>query len=235
MKLIFGTGNAKLGKEIATFSIPSGFTCPGAFECLSKANKETGKIQDGANTVFRCFSASQEATFPNVRKSRWENFDTLRTFGANYSAMADFICTNLPKQDIVRIHVAGDFYSQAYFDAWLEVAKRNPSKTFYAYTKSLPYWIQRKDEIPANMKLNASRGGKHDALIEAYGLKFAEVVFSEQEAADKGLTIDHDDSLAFTQNNSFALLLHGVQPAGSKSAAALKVLKKQGKGSYPRN
>ena len=232
-KLTFGIGNAKLGKEIATFSLPSGFTCPGALNCLSKANKETGKITDGAETTFRCFSASQEATFPNVRRSRWENFDTLKTFGADFSAMADFIGANLPKQNIVRIHVAGDFYSQAYFDAWLEVAKRNPAKTFYAYTKSLGFWIQRKAEIPANFKLNASRGGRNDELIAAHGLKFAEVVFTEAEAAEKGLEIDHDDAHAFAQDNSFALLLHGIQPKGSKAGEALKVLKKQGKGSYP--
>ena len=230
--LTFGNGNAKLGKTIATFSLPSGFTCPGALECLSKANRETGRITDGAETVFRCFSASQEATFPNVRRSRWENFDTLKTFGADFSAMADFIGANLPKQNIVRIHVAGDFYSQAYFDAWLEVAKRNPAKTFYAYTKSLGFWIQRKAEIPANFKLNASRGGRNDELIATHGLKFAEVVFTEAEAAEKGLPIDHDDTHAFLQDKSFALLLHGVQAAGSKAGEALKVLKRLGKGGY---
>lgn len=232
-QLTFGNGNAKLGKEIATFSLPSGFTCPGALNCLSKADKITGKITDGAETTFRCFSASQEAVFPNVRKSRWENFEALRTFGADYSAMADFICANLPKQNIVRIHVAGDFYSQAYFDAWLEVAKRNPGKVFYAYTKSLTFWVWRKSEIPSNLKLNASKGGRNDEIIAAHGLKFAEVVFTEAEAEAKGLKIDHDDTLAFTQDNSFGLLLHGAQPKNTPAAKALSVLKKQGKGSYP--
>jgi len=230
--LSFGNGNAKLGKEIATFSLPSGFTCPGALECLSKANRETGRITDGAETVFRCFSASQEATFPNVRKSRWENFESLKVHGSNVAALADFIAANLPKQNIIRVHVAGDFYSQAYFDAWLEVAKRNPAKTFYAYTKSLSFWVQRKAEIPANFKLNASRGGRNDELIATHSLKFAEVIFTEAEAAEKGLPIDHDDTHAFLQDKSFALLLHGVQAAGSKAGEALKVLKRLGKGGY---
>ena len=30
-----------------TFSLPSGYSCPGASECLSKADKDTGKITDG--------------------------------------------------------------------------------------------------------------------------------------------------------------------------------------------
>ena len=47
-----------------------------------------------------------------------------------------------------------------------------------------------------------------------------------------GLEIDHDDTHAFESDESFALLLHGTQPAGSEAADALKVLKKKGKGSY---
>ena len=226
--LSFGAGNAKLDKTIATFSLPSGFTCPGALECLSKANRETGKMTDGAETRFRCFSASAEAVFPSVRVQRWKNFDLLKAA----PSMADLICESLPKENIVRVHVGGDFFSLAYFDAWLETARRNPTKLFYAYTKSLNFWVARLDAIPSNFKLNASRGGRNDELIDAHGLKSAEVVFSESEAEAKGLEIDHDDSHAFAQEKSFALLLHGPQASGSNASVALKELKKQGKGSY---
>lgn len=227
-KLSFGKGNAKLASGIATFSLPSGFTCPMALHCLSRSNQETGKITDGAETTFRCFSASQEAVFPNVRRARWSNFKALSAFGKDYSAMADFIHASLPTQNIVRIHVAGDFFSQSYFDAWLEVAKRNPNKIFYAYTKSLTFWVARLLEIPENFKLNASLGGKEDHLILKYALKSAVVIFTEAEAGDK--QIDHDDTLAFKQDKPFALLLHGVQPKGSKASTALRAL--NGKGSY---
>ena len=50
--LSFGKGNAKLGEEIATFSIPAGWTCPGASQCLARANRETGVIADGSNQAF---------------------------------------------------------------------------------------------------------------------------------------------------------------------------------------
>ena len=43
-----------------------------------------------------------------------------------------------------------------------------------------------------------------------------------------GMVIDHDDTSAFMQDKSFALLLHGVQPKGSDASKALSVLKKQG-------
>lgn len=231
-KLKFGKGNAKLGKEIATFSLPSGFTCPNAKDCLSRANRETGKIVDGKETLFRCFSASAESVFPNVRKQRWHNFDLLKACAGDVVKMVELITASLPKLDIHRLHVAGDFFSQAYFDAWCQVARLNPTKTFYAYTKSLRFWAARLGNIPANLKLNASKGGLDDQLIELHSLKFAEVVFTISEAMEKGLEIDHDDSHAFAQDRSFALLLHGTQPRGSKAGHALRELKALGLGSY---
>ena len=61
------------------------------------------------------------------------------------------------------------------------------------------------------------------------------MVYSEEEARDLGLCIDHDDSMAANptwRDTDFALLLHWTQPKGSEAATALKALK--GKGSYSR-
>ena len=237
MKLTFGKANTKLEKleialqaKVITFSLPSGFTCPGALDCLSRANRETGKITDGEQNLFRCFQASAEAIYPSLRKMVWNNFEAIRQHGSDYTKIAEEICKNLPDYfNVCRVHIGGDFFSQSYFDAWLEVAKKNPSKIFYAYTKGLNFWLSRKNEIPENFVLTASRGGKFDALIDLHGLKCSEVVFSEQEAIEKGLEIDHDDSHAAVGKKSFALLLHGVQPKGTKAAEALKQIKKQAK------
>jgi hypothetical protein len=230
--LKFGKGNAKLDKRIYTFSISSGHTCPFASNCLSKADRETGKITDGKDTIFRCFSASQESTFTNTRKSRFYNFDLLRKC-KTVEEMTNLIVSSIPKKaTIVRIHVAGDFFNQKYFDAWLQVAKIKSDVIFYAYTKSLPYWILRINDIPSNMKLNASKGGKMDYLIDEYNLKYAEVIFEEEEAIVKGLKIDEDDTSAFAYDKSFALLIHGTQPKGSDASKAVQKLKKKGKGKY---
>lgn len=228
--LTFGQGNAKLNKKIATFSLPSGFTCPGALQCLAFSNRKSGTITDGKQVAFRCFSASQEASFPSVRKSRWANFEKLSSL--NKDEMMQIINASLPLNDVIRLHVAGDFFSQDYFDAWLEVAKLNPSRIFYAYTKSLAFWILRKNEIPNNFKLNASFGGKSDNLITSNGLKYAKVVFSVEEADSLDLEIDHDDSHAFLQEKSFALLLHGTQPKNMLSSKALYALRALGLGGY---
>jgi hypothetical protein len=231
--LSFGKGNAKLGKFIATFSLPAGYACPGASQCLAKANRETGVLTDGPNALFRCFSASSEALFPSVRLQRWKNFEALKSQSS--AIMAHLIKSSLPSESIIRIHVSGDFFSQDYFDAWLNVAKNTPEKTFYAYTKSINFWVARLPDIPTNFKLNASVGGKYDGLITEHNLKSAIVVFTEQQAKDLNLEIDHDDTHAYQEDKSFALLLHGTQAKGSQASKALSTLRSQGKGGYSNN
>lgn len=234
--------------KIKTFSLPAGKTCPGAVDCKSMAvlNKDTGKlsVRDGAQCKFRCFAASQEAQYSNTYKARLHNLNAIKGLRAA-AEIADILdskavkygtgnakLSSNKKQKTVRIHVSGDFYSQEYFDAWCEVARRNPTTLYYAYTKSIPFWIARLGSIPSNLVLTASLGGKFDSLAREHGLKTAEVVFSEAEAAAKGLPIDHDDSYAMKPGESFALLVHGTQPKGSEAAQALVQLKKKGKGGY---
>jgi hypothetical protein len=149
--------------------------------------------------------------------------------------LVELIQASLPRPKwkyLVRLHVSGDYFSQDYFDAWVKVARLNPQTVFYGYTKSLPFWIKRKRNIPKNLRLTASRGGKWDSLIEPHGLRSARVVFSEAEAKRLRLPIDHDDSHAYATRGNFALLLHGTQPAGSESARVWQALKKIGKGGY---
>lgn len=237
--LKFGKGNAKLDKRVVTFSLPAGKTCPGALDCKSMAIEgKNGKrtIQDGPHTQFRCFAASQEVLYTNTFNARKHNMDTIKQVlkqPASVAELVAMIIRSLPKKaKYVRVHVSGDFYTQDYFDAWMEVARQKPTVLFYAYTKSLPFWVARKDEIPSNFVLTASMGGKWDMLAHIHGLRSARVVFSEQQAADLGLQIDHDDSLAMSHGPSFALLLHGSQPAESEAAKAWTKLRKAGKSGY---
>lgn len=223
----------KLKRKVYSLDILSGYTCPFANECKSKAVMigKKMKIQDGPNTEFRCFSASQEVLFPNVYRLRKHNTDLLQSFGNDTEKIAALIHSDLPKDlEVCRIHVAGDFYNRAYFNAWLLVAELNPSRLFYAYTKSLSYWADRRFDIPSNMLLTASFGGLNDSLIDTFGFRYAKVVTSAYQARKLKLPIDGDDSNAAKHGGSFALLVHGVQPKGSKYGKAVKRLK--GKGSY---
>ncbi len=224
--LTFQRGNAKLGRHIFTFSLPAGYTCPGAKDCLSFAHRQTGKIRDGKETQFRCFAASQEAAFPSVRRSRWANFEALQEAGTR-EGMAQLIAESLPKAaKMVRIHVSGDFFSADYLAAWMDVARQNPDVVFYAYTKSIPFWERIAGELPANFRLTKSLGGKFDEHGE--NLKTARVVYTPEEAENLGLEIDHDDSHAYDESQEdFALLIHGTQPKGSKAAGAIRELKQR--------
>lgn len=232
-KLTFGMGNSKLSQAIATFSLPAGHSCPFAKLCLSKVNTITGKLKDGKHCQFRCFSASQESSFPSVRKSRWHNFDMLKKHKDNIEAMARDIQDALPRGvNIIRAHVSGDFYSEKYFLAWLNVALNNPMIVFYGYTKAIPFLIKYKKQIPLNFRFTASRGGTCDNLISKHHIKYAEVVFSVNEAKEKNLEIDHNDSLCFEHKKSFAVLLHGSQPIGSLASKAMSALRKTGWNGY---
>tara|TARA_Y100000310_G_C20685715_1_gene818818 strand:+ start:498 stop:1208 length:711 start_codon:yes stop_codon:yes gene_type:complete len=217
----------KLGLKLKTFTLPAGYTCPGAKDCLAYADRKTGKVKDGKETQFRCFMASLEATFPSLRAMVWENYEQLQvTLKNGVDACADLIHNSLPKKfDVMRVHVGGDYFSKEYLQAWIEVAKRNPDKVFYSYSKSLHLF--REFALPENLVLTASRGGKYDDLIDLHAWKEAVVVFSEKEAADKDLEIDHDDSHAAFGAKDFALLIHGTQPAGSIASEALKLIKKK--------
>jgi hypothetical protein len=242
-ELKFAENNAKL-TETVTFSMPAGHSCPYAKDCRSCGIRNPRKrhdigdkrkfiIKDGPHTKFRCFVAVEEVMYREVRNSRWWNYLLiLNACQKGKWAVVNLIEKTLPKNNLrVRIDVAGDFFNQIYFDAWLQVARRHPERLFYAYTKAIPLWVKRINSIPNNVKLTASYGGTHDYLIEQYNLKYAKVVTSVQEARMMGLRIDHDDSLAYGSDKSFALLLHGQQPAGPMAVAWYR-LKKMGTAGY---
>jgi hypothetical protein len=83
--------------------------------------------------------------------------------------------------------------------------------------------------IAENFVLTASRGGRKDDMIETYNLRSVKVVLHPSETV---LEIDHTDEHAanpesFARNQEFALLIHGIQPKGSKAAKAIRTLKSE--------
>ena len=189
---------------------------------MAKVHKVTRKIVDGKFATTRCFSASNENAFPSVYNQRQHNTQLLQQCKTEEEIYNLFDFSIRKAFDPFRIHIGGEFFNQMYFDAWCKFASDNPYRIFYAYTKSLPYWVSRLGDIPSNLSLTASYGGRADNLIEKHNLKYAIVVDHPDEAKRLGLEIDHDDSHAIYGTNSFALLLHGVQKAGTKSSDALQ-------------
>lgn len=240
--LTLGKSNEKLGKmNIVYLSLPAGYTCPFAAGCKTLAHRRGGKFKNGLKIKdvggdMRCYAANTEVQYPKVRASRWSNFDLLRKSDNMADLLArsiDYFNVNNPNITVFRIHESGDFFSQEYFDAWIETARSYPKILFYAYTKSLSYWQARKDEIPKNLRLIASEGGKTDEIIDKEGFRKAVVVTDQGDAIKQNLHIDVGDFLAVFGDNDFALLLHGVQSKESgktsQSMANSALLKKYAK------
>lgn len=230
----FTFGNAKLSDRTAILSLLAGHNCPAAKDCKSMVIETPNgmRLQDGEHTEFRCYAASMELISKSAYNLHKANFEALK-HSKGVEEKVDVIRRAIEEQQVydvrrVRIHASGDFFSQSYFDAWIEIANMYPDILFYAYTKSLKFWVRRLKEIPSNFKLTASYGGFNDDLIEQYQLKAVTVVYSPEEAEAKGLPIDKDDSHAYAYEGNFAQLIHGTQPAGSKASAAREALKKRG-------
>lgn len=176
------------------WNLPAGTTCPFAKECKVSSDRITGKFTTHSGS-FKCYAVKSER-FPAVREHRWNNFDFVKRGGI----------PELPSDcRRVRIHASGDFFSQEYFDMWLNLCRESPAVEFWAYTKSLPFWVKRIDDIPANLTLTASYGGKYDDLIDAYQLKSAKV-YRSISIVPPGMRVDTNDDLARIKRESFALL-----------------------------
>ena len=220
MSLTFTHGNAKLNKGTVIFSLPAGFTCPGALDCLSMAViGDNGKrtIKDGEFTKFRCFAASSEVQYDACYNNRQNNFKAI-VHALREGNCADLINSSLQKArkkstKLVRIHESGDFFNAAYLQAWVMVALHNPDLKFYCYSKNLPLFVNLT--LPENFYLTASYGGKFDYLIdEGMFPRYSKVFMTEDDANAAGLKVDSQDQSCF-EDGPFALLVHGTQPAGS--------------------
>lgn len=230
--------NSKL-KGIWHYSLPSGYTCPGASMCKTFCNVNTGKIvdkqtPDANGMTYRCYAATDEARYPSVRKSRWHNFDLLR--GKTQEEMVEVITRSINASGVrrggtLRVHIGGDYFSQNYFNAWMEAAASFPQIVFYSYTKSVHFlvnYIRTNGALPDNFVFTCSNGGKYDDQIPFSNVKKASVFFTQAEADALGLEVDHTDDFAISGSRDFALLLHGMQPKNTKAGEALKALKRNG-------
>lgn len=231
-------GNSKLDEDIWSFSLPAGWSCPGAKSCMTKIDPDTGKMIDGEFQKFRCFAASNEVR-PYVRSVRWRNFRLLIQ-AETVEGMTQLLCDSFPRDATkMRVHVSGDFFNINYFDAWMNTARRFPTCQLYAYTKSLHIIQKRqsKGDIPDNFSITLSEGGAWDDKIDTlrtiaeevgHGLGVSKVVYHPDEAEALNLPIDHDDSHAQEGDHPFALLLHGMQRKDTDAAEAVKLMRRQG-------
>ena len=76
----------------------------------------------------------------------------------------------------IRIHDSGDFFSDEYLAAWLDVMRDHPGLVFYAYTKEVSRHRRLVEpEPPSNYRWVYSLGGKEDHLVDRERDRHADV------------------------------------------------------------
>lgn len=110
-------GNSKLGKTIWCFSIPAGASCPGKSEICSS----------------RCYAQKGFFVMPSVQRAQENNWEITRR-GDFVEQMLDEL--KKKKATVVRIHVAGDYYSAEYVRKWIQIVRACPDIKFFTYTRS---------------------------------------------------------------------------------------------------
>ena len=116
MPFVISPGNNKLGK-ILNMSIPPGETCPG---------------QTGACAAV-CYASKYMRVFKSTAKAYGSNLDAILTEDWQAVVIRKLAKTS-PK--LFRIHVAGDFFSPSYIQAWRKIIGMFPNTEFLAYTRS---------------------------------------------------------------------------------------------------
>lgn len=131
--------------------------------------------------------------------------------------LADWIRRGGPA---IRIHDAGDFFSESYFDAWRRLADRHLTTLFYAYTKEVSLVGPRLDRLPPNFRIIFSYGGLEDHLIDRDRHRHADV-FPTLEALLEAGYYDQGDSdlLAVTAPTPRIWIVANNIPAANKRFA----------------
>lgn len=103
----------------------------------------------------------------------------------------------------VRIHDAGDFFSDEYLAAWLGIARAVPDVRFYCYTREVARFrrvVEAQSGVcPENFMYVFSLGGREDHLLDLSVDRHADVFPSEESAAAAGYwSQTADDRLCVT-------------------------------------
>ena len=177
------------GHNIASFNLPAGgykldgfweAICVGAAACLALCYAMQGSYQWASTQIPRV-----------VNHQLLERLQGRYRIAGMIHALDSMVKRLGPSYGLVRVHDSGDFYSQMYIDAWMQVIRMNPTIWFYCYTKShhlLP------DDLPANFAVTKSFGGKHDDLIDPDNDPHARIFATLEELLAAGY-IDANDAV----------------------------------------
>lgn len=203
------TQNSKMKKtslknnaKIFNFSIPayktkSGkVTCPFAAACVKYCYAQKGN--------YTRYPIVQEVQEKKYEISKQNNFNSLMNAEIKKK-----------KATHIRIHDSGDFYSVKYLQKWVQIAEYNKEVIFYAYTKSIKFFVNDLFPdtdtllLPDNMKIIFSEGSKTDELINAREHRHARIFKTSEELNAAGyIDASSNDLQAITDNKKVGLIFH---------------------------
>ena len=195
------TQNSKLKKtsiennaRVLNFSLPAYKTitgktvCPFAKDCIKY-----------------CYAQKGNYKYPSVVKGLNNRYELSQTDEFVPKMNATII---LERPTHVRIHDSGDFYSIKYLQKWVQIAEHNKEVIFYAYTKSIKFFVDGL-LLPDNMKIIFSEGSKTDNLINAREHRHARIFKTSEELNAAGyIDASSNDLQAITDNKKVGLIFH---------------------------
>ena len=199
MKLL--TQNSKLKKtsiennaRVLNFSLPAYKTMTGKTVCPF-----------AKDCVKYCYAQKGNYRYPSVVKGLNNRYNLSKTAEFIPQMNATII---LERPTHVRIHDSGDFYSVKYLDKWVQIAKQNKDVIFYAYTKSIKFFVDGL-LLPNNMKIIFSEGSKTDELINVREHRHARIFKTSEELNASGyIDASENDLQAITDNKKVGLVYH---------------------------
>lgn len=96
---------------------------------------------------------------------------------------------------LIRVHDAGDFFSQAYLQKWIDIAEVKSRSLFYAYTHEVALIKANLGKIPSNFLFCFSCGGKQDIMIDREIDYHADVFENEDAIRQAGYYSQHSHDL----------------------------------------
>lgn len=188
--------NAKIKKaskinevNVFNFGIPADttkdgkVTCPFADECRDY-----------------CFAKKGFYKMPNVAEAYERRYKLTKL--ESFVEIMDVVI-NYNDVDYLRIHDSGDFYSKKYVKDWITIINKNKHVKFYCYTKSFVLFDDL--EIPENLYITKSEGGKNDHLIKN-DEKVAKIFLSEEELIEAGYDNATKNDLMMVNSDKIGLV-----------------------------
>lgn len=177
--------------------------------------------QAGACASF-CYARNGTYLFKNVRGRHIANLEYILEEPKKWFAhMLSEVSASKMTGKHIRIHDAGDFFSETYLRMWLDIAWLVPDVNFYCYTKEVTMFKKIVEpNCPPNFKYLYSMGGKEDHLVDKEKDRHAEVFPDDAAILDAGYSNqDASDLLAITlPSNKIGIPANNIRHFNKKMA-----------------